>query len=385
MSDYVRYVKQPVKFLSPRLGSLDIELTERCNNNCIHCCINLPENDDQAKTREMSTEQVKTILTEAVNLGCLTVRFTGGEPLLRPDFADLYIFARSLGLKVMLFTNARLITPQLADLLARTPPLEKIEISVYGMHPESYEAVSRAPGSFAQFRQGVDLLLERDVPFIVKAALLPPNRGEMEEYEAWAEKIPGMDHEPYYVMLFDLRRRRDDLVKNQMIESLRLTPEEVLCVLTSDEKKYRQGIKEFAKKFMRPAGDKIFHCGIGQVLCVDPYGYAQPCLGVRAPQFSINVISPNSEAPLANALEYYATLREMRSKNPEYLMRCAQCFLKGLCGQCPGKSWTENGTFDTPVEYFCAVAHAQARHMGWLKENEKAWTVQGWRKRVFVS
>lgn len=384
MSDYVRYVKQPVKFLSPRLGSLDIELTERCNNNCIHCCINLPENDDQAKTREMSTEQVKTILTEAVNLGCLTVRFTGGEPLLRPDFADLYIFARSLGLKVMLFTNARLITPQLADLLTRTPPLEKIEISVYGMHPESYEAVSRAPGSFAQFRQGVDLLLERDVPFIVKAALLPPNRGEMEEYEAWAEKIPGMDHEPDYVMRFDLRRRRDDLVKNQMIESLRLSPEEVLCLLTSDEKKYRQGIKEFAKKFMRPAGDKIFHCGIGQVLCVDPYGYAQPCLGVRAPQFSINVISPNSEAPLANALEYYATLREMRSKNPEYLMRCAQCFLKGLCGQCPGKSWTENGTFDTPVEYFCAVAHAQARHMGWLKENEKAWTVQGWRKRVFV-
>jgi len=29
----------------PQLGHLDIELTERCDNNCVHCSINLPEND----------------------------------------------------------------------------------------------------------------------------------------------------------------------------------------------------------------------------------------------------------------------------------------------------------------------------------------------------
>ena len=82
-----------------RLGSLDIELTERCNNNCIHCCINLPANDHAAKAREMTTEQIKSILTQAEKLGCLQVRFTGGEPLLRTDFEGLYLFARRLGLK----------------------------------------------------------------------------------------------------------------------------------------------------------------------------------------------------------------------------------------------------------------------------------------------
>ena len=58
------------------------------------------------------------------------------------------------------------------------------------------------------------------------------------------------------------------------------------------------------------------------------------------------------------------------------------CFLKGLCEQCPAKSWTENGTLDTPVEYLCSVAHAQARWMGWLKDGEKAWEVKDWKERV---
>ena len=53
----------------PRLGSLDIELTERCNNDCIHCCINLPANDVKARAREMTTDQVKAILKEAAHLG----------------------------------------------------------------------------------------------------------------------------------------------------------------------------------------------------------------------------------------------------------------------------------------------------------------------------
>jgi MoaA/NifB/PqqE/SkfB family radical SAM enzyme len=81
---------------SPVLGRLDLELTERCNNNCIHCCINLPEDDDAGK-REMSTEEVKRVLVEAAALGALSVRFTGGEPLLRKDFTDLYLFTRKLG------------------------------------------------------------------------------------------------------------------------------------------------------------------------------------------------------------------------------------------------------------------------------------------------
>lgn len=52
----------------PFLGWLDFELTERCNNNCVHCCINLPADDLAARNRELSTEEIKRILKEAVSL-----------------------------------------------------------------------------------------------------------------------------------------------------------------------------------------------------------------------------------------------------------------------------------------------------------------------------
>jgi sulfatase maturation enzyme AslB (radical SAM superfamily) len=70
-------------------------------------------------------------------------------------------------------------------------------------------------------------------------------------------------------------------------------------------------------------------------------------------------------------------LHELRATNPEYLRRCAKCFLKGLCEQCPAKSWAESGTLDTPVEYLCEVAHAQARYLGWLGKHEQGWENKG--------
>jgi radical SAM protein with 4Fe4S-binding SPASM domain len=372
---YIQKLKPHELRIASTLGTLDIELTERCNNNCIHCCINLPEDDRVAKEREMTTDQVKKILTDAAELGCLQVRFTGGEPLLRPDFEELYLFARRLGIKVLIFTNARLITPQLADLLARIPPRIEMEVTVYGMSKKSYDAVSRDPGSFEQFKRGVDLLLERKIPFVVKSALLPPNKGEMEEFEKWAATITWMDKRPSYSMFFDLRNRRDDEKKNALIKSLRLTPQDGLAVLTREEEKYRKEMKEFAGKFMRPSGDKLFACGAGNALSIDAYGFAQPCMGVRAPELTFNLFGTPvvNKSMLAQALDYFKNLKDIKASNPEYLRRCAVCFLKGLCEQCPAKSWAEYGTLDTPVEYLCEVAHAQAYWLGWLKNVEKAW------------
>jgi radical SAM protein with 4Fe4S-binding SPASM domain len=375
MSDYVRHIKQSEKNAASRLGHLDIELTERCNNDCIHCCINLPAGDNEARAREMTADQIRDILRQAAALGCMLVRFTGGEPLMRPDFEDLYLNARRLGMKVLLFTNACLITRQLVDLFARIPPLEPVEITAYGMCRESYEAVTRAPGSFALFRAGVNLLLERSVPFIVKSALLPPNRHEQEAFEAWAKTIPWMTRPPGYSMLFDLRNRRDDPDKNRLIKSLRLPPQEALAVLSRDERAYRKDMAAFAAKFMGPAGDKLFACGAGHGMSIDAYGRAQPCMGIRSPELTCDVAGPGSHMSLREALDSFAHLSNVHATNPDYLRRCAVCILKGLCEQCPAKSWAEHGNLDTPVEYLCKMAHAQARYLGLLDENKKGWEV----------
>jgi radical SAM protein with 4Fe4S-binding SPASM domain len=365
--------------LKGELGSLDIELSERCNNNCIHCCINLPVNDKKAKQNEMSLEQIQEILREAADLGCMRVRYTGGEPLIRSEFETIYLYTRRLGMRVILFTNARLLTPRLAQLFSHIPPLEKIEVTVYGLHEESYDANTRQPGAFKSFWRGVQLLLEYKIPFVVKSVILPASRNELAEFESWAKTIPWMDEKPMYTMFYELRHRRDDPQKNQHIKSLRPSPEEGVKSMLSHHKEDFEGFKDnYWKNMPSLPGDKLFGCGAGnRKLSLDAYGRIQACLELRAPELVLQ-----RGTSLKNALEYFDRLREIRTINPEYLERCAKCFLRNLCEQCPAKAWSETGTLDTPVQFLCDVTHTLARGLGWLSENELAWQVEDWKNRI---
>lgn len=355
----------------PRLVRLDVELTERCNNDCIHCYINLPANDEKARGRELSAAEIKRILGEAADLGCLTVRFTGGEPLLRPDFEEIYLAARNLGMGAVLFTNACLLNPKLADLLNRIPPLRKIEVSIYGMTRASYEQVSRAKGSFKAAWRGIRLLQERGIPFIVKGALLPPNKEERPDFENWASSIPWMDGPPSYSMFYDLHCRRDR-EKSRLIARLRVDPKEAARELAGDPRK-RAGFMEFVSKFSEAPGNDLFTCGAGsKTACLDAYGTLYPCIMLRSDEAAYDI----RKGGLGEAMNVsFAKLRMMKASRPEYLERCALCSLKGLCEQCPAKSWIEHGVLDLPVEYFCDVAHALAWELGLLKPDEKGWEI----------
>jgi radical SAM protein with 4Fe4S-binding SPASM domain len=357
---------------APPLPRLDIELAERCNNDCLHCSVNLPAGDAIARAREWNAASWKPLLREAADLGCLVVRMTGGEPLIRDDFEEIYLHARRLGLRVMLFTNATLVTPRLARLLRDVPPLEAVEVSVYGMEKESYEAVTRTPGSFAAFRRGLDLLRDHGVPFVVKGAVLPATRREMDEFEAWAAGLPGSSGPPSSALLFDLRSRRDG-AKNALISGLRLGGDEFVRIARRHGEAAVDEWRDFCARSGGAGGDRLFAClPSGGSAAVDPYGRLQYCLGLRHPDTVYDLAAGSLREAVT---EFLPRVRAMRSANPAYLERCGRCFLKGLCEQCPAKSWAEYGTLDTPVEYFCGIAHAQAVAAGLLEPGEKAWTV----------
>jgi radical SAM protein with 4Fe4S-binding SPASM domain len=377
----VSYVERRTQSsLTPALPHLDVELTERCNNACLHCYINLPVSHP-TQALELTTAEWQDIFRQAANLGALTIRFTGGEPLLRPDFSELYLSARRLGLKVILFTNARLITPELAALFARIPPLEKVEVTVYGLTSASYDAATCAPGAYLEFRRGIDLLLEHRVPFIVKWALLPPNRHEWDNFQQWAATLPWTEYPPGASMQFDLRTRRDSPTRSHLIERLRPTPEEAAAYLARDEDRYRREMAQFCARFTRPTGDSLFTCGAGHSLCVDAYGRIQGCMMLRTPELTLD--GRASSDALAHALnDLPARLGALKAAHPTYLERCARCYLRGLCQSCPARSWMEHGALDIPVEYHCQVAHAQARYLGLLAEGELAWQVTDWQSRI---
>lgn len=366
--------------LKRKLTHLDIELTERCNNNCVHCTINLPVDDEQARLRELTTDDLKKILKEAAALGCLSVRYTGGEPLLRPDFNELYLFAKRLGMKVILFTNATLLTEETVALLKKYPPGEVVEVTVYGMSRETYEAVSRVKGTYEAAFRGIRLLQENDIAFIVKGAFLPQNKADVEEFETWAKTIPALDHAPSYSMFFDLRTRRDSEAANERIRRLRPATAEAVAMLTRDHDSYFKGMREFCGKFMRPSGDPLFSCGAGRKSgTVDAYGRLQVCMLLRHPDTVYDLRCGTLEDALDH---FFPNVLASQAQDSDYLQKCAGCFLKGLCEQCPGKAWAEHGELDKPVSYLCEVAHEQARHLGLLGKDEFSWQVSDWRRRL---
>jgi len=364
----------------PVLSHLDLELTERCNNDCIHCYINLPADDSQAKKRELSGERIKGILAQAADLGCLSVRFTGGEPLLKEEFEDIYVFSRKQGLRVNLFTNATLLSPSLVRLFTKIPPLEKIEVTLYGMSRPAYESVTRNPGSFDAAQKGIQLLLDNKIPVEVKSVYLPQNRKEVKRFEKWAASVTGAEREPAVTLLLDLRCRRDSETMNERIRKLRISPEEALEFLTRNGKAYREENREFLSRFAKIPGDILFPCQPGvDSGCVDAYGRYQLCMQLRHPD---TVYDLNDRSLQEAVLDFSPKVRSMKAVNPEYLTRCARCFLYGFCEQCPAESWMEHGTLDTPVEYFCRITHLQAKWLGLLRDSEMTWEVEDWKERV---
>jgi radical SAM protein with 4Fe4S-binding SPASM domain len=215
---------------------------------------------------------------------------------------------------------------------------------------------------------------------VVKGALLPPNSQEIKEFESWASTIPWTDTIPSYSLFFDLRARRDSKQKNQLIKSLRLLPEEAVAFFYRRREQYLKEMREFCSKFTRPSGRNIFACGAGaRNGCVDAYGQLQLCMLVRHPDTVYNL----KKGSLKNALtNFFSEIRKIKAENPDYLTRCARCFLQGLCEQCPARSWMEHGTLDTPVDYHCEIAHAQARALGLLEKGELAWKIVQWQERI---
>jgi len=112
--------------------SFDLEATARCNLDCRHCYINVPAGDKAAKKQELGVDEIGRIGAEAAARGAVWCLITGGEPLLRKDFFDLYQALLSKGLLLSLFTNATLVTDEHIRFFKKFPPRD-IQVTVYGV------------------------------------------------------------------------------------------------------------------------------------------------------------------------------------------------------------------------------------------------------------
>jgi MoaA/NifB/PqqE/SkfB family radical SAM enzyme len=141
---------------------------------CYTDCLNRPD----AIRQELATKDILRIMDELAEAGTLALCLTGGEPLARPDFFQLYEHAIRCGFLVTVFSNGTLITEAHADRFAALRP-HCIEISLHGMTRETFERITLGEGSYARCLQAIGLLLERQVPLVLKSTAMTLNQDEI--------------------------------------------------------------------------------------------------------------------------------------------------------------------------------------------------------------
>ena len=357
-----------------RLLAVSLEVTARCNNNCRHCYINVPADSRKAKQKELSFEKIKDIVDQACSLGAMWCLITGGEPLLRNDFEEIYIYLKKKGLLVSVFTNATLINTSHIDLFKKWPP-RNIDVTVYGVTEKTYEKVTQKPGSFNRFTRGLNLLLNAGIPVNLKTMALKSNKNEFEQIARFCRK---KSNAPFrFDPLLHLRLDGDQK-RNQEIRNQRLTPKEITVLEQQDAIRFnamKKGCDNLIHTALEGNGEPlIFRCGTGLGECVIGYdGTFRLCSSLMHPGcvFDLNTGS------LTEALTgFVPVVRNMKSVSRDFLENCRKCPIVNLCHWCPAHAYLEKGRLDSPVSYFCDVANAR-------KENlEKKIGIRGQRSGV---
>jgi len=338
-----RIYERSVKDRIPLVGS--IEITSMCNLNCVHCYIS----GSYHPAAELTAAEIKGIVDQLAEEQCLWLLLTGGEPLARKDFKEIYRYVKRRGIIPMLFTNATLVTDEIADLLASEPPY-LVEISLYGATAETYERVTKVRGSFEKCMLGISKLLDRGIKIYLKTMVMKLNSHEIEDMKELARKL-GV---PF---------RFDTLINYRLDGSsrpanLRLSPEETVELDRQDPERM-QNWKELALKF--PAGGKadnlIYQCGAGiSSFHIDSTGKLSVCMMSREETYDLRS---------GNFHEGWTLfIPEVLAREWSRAVPCRECSLKSMCGQCPGWGYMENGDPEEKVEYLCAVANARAEMLG---------------------
>jgi len=137
---------------------LDLALTYRCNNKCLHCY-----SGTSTVSRELSTEEWKKVIDRAYDLGIPQILFTGGEPTLREDLTEIIRYAEAVGLVTGLVTNGRLLkdsdyVKKLAD-----AGLDYAQVTLESHTPEVHDTITETHGSWNETVAGIKNLLQTSI------------------------------------------------------------------------------------------------------------------------------------------------------------------------------------------------------------------------------
>ena len=332
------------------------EVSRACAYACVHCRADAMHKRDP---NELTTEEAKKLIDDLSGFGSPILIFTGGDPMMRPDLAELIGYASEKGLRCSLTPTATALPTQKRLEEVRDAGIRRIALSLDAPYPEVHDDFRKVNGSWQRTmdilhraqevgisvqvnttvaKHNADILREM-VPFIeeVKAVqwsvffLVPTGRAMVEQM------ISAEEHERIFNWLYELSQAAPFDIKATAAQMYRRVAIERKRAEQGDEKpvtfqgagfQYADGLHRPVKG-VNDGNGFMFISHIGEI---QPSGFLPVTAGMVRED---NIVDVYRNHEIFTTLRDYSKLKGI----------CRDCEYREVCGGQRGRAYGVTGDY----------------------------------------
>ena len=195
--------------LTDTLRMVAWEITRSCNLACVHCRASSLRGPYEG---ELTTAEGKRLLDEIAGFSSPVIILTGGEPLLRPDVYELAAYGNAKGLRMVLATNATLVTAPVAAKMLDAG-IKRVSVSIDGLNAESHDRFRAVPGAFEGSMAGIEAMKTAGMEFQINTTITRANIDQIEGILELALRLGAAAH---HIFLLVPTGRGKDLASQEI-------------------------------------------------------------------------------------------------------------------------------------------------------------------------
>lgn len=337
----------------PINGSM--ELLPLCNMNCDMCYVRLSRTEMERQGRIRTGTEWLALGREMARAGTLFLLLTGGEPLLHPDFKEIYLGLKKLGMVLTINTNGTLIDEAWADFFGKNKP-RRINITLYGADDRAYDSLCHYPHGYEKVTDAVQLLRQRGVDVKLSGSVTPANADDVQRMLEIAGELDVPIRMDTYMMPAGRERSRP------FDEQSRMEPEQAasarIVALRGEMGEHlfsqygAQVLEQIDHYQTIPEEPCVSTCHAGRCsFTVNWQGQMRPCVVTSEPAADV------FETGFAEGWKQIsAAFQAVR-----YCSRCSSCRLRPVCRTCAAAALLETGDYMGVPEYLCRYAKESER------------------------
>jgi MoaA/NifB/PqqE/SkfB family radical SAM enzyme len=137
-----------LRFISPKPDYAEVRITEGCNSRCVTC-----RAWKNSREGELSTREIIRAFEQLRGIGVVSIRISGGEPLIRSDIIELIKECKRLKFQEIYLATNGLLLHQKAEQLVKAG-VTHFGVSLDGIE-ETNDMIRGVPGSYEKVLEGI--------------------------------------------------------------------------------------------------------------------------------------------------------------------------------------------------------------------------------------